>query len=138
MFPSAPTIDNGSENRYCKPCSVINPVGGHTWEKALFRHQARSPISSVSRRGDDFNAIAIDDELLQEIGFAMIQNDLEQAVGRVMLVTMTAEVISSQTSRCPQCKQQANLIGHKQHRRYLLRCWRCLYAPGHIRRYFCI
>lgn len=46
----------------------------------------------MSRNGYEYHAVAFDDELLREIQFAMIETDLEQAVGRARLVSHDCRV----------------------------------------------
>ena len=58
----------------------------------------------VSRGDYDFCAVAFDDELLQEIQFAMIENDLEQAVGRARLVSHNCRVDLFTNIPLQQCK----------------------------------
>ena len=58
----------------------------------------------VSRNGYDFHAVAFDDELLQEIQFAMIEQELEQAVGRARLVSHDCRVDLFTNIPLPQCK----------------------------------
>ena len=58
----------------------------------------------VSRGDYDFSAVAFDDELLQEIQFALIENDLEQAVGRARLVSHNCRVDLFTNIPLQQCK----------------------------------
>lgn len=46
----------------------------------------------ISRNGYEYHAVAFDNKLLQEIQFAMIETDLEQAVGRARLVSHDCSV----------------------------------------------
>lgn len=59
---------------------------------------------TISRNGYDFHAVAFDDELLQEIQFAMIEQELEQAVGRARLVSRDCRVDLFTNIPLPQCK----------------------------------
>ncbi len=58
----------------------------------------------MSRNGYEYHAVAFDDELLREIQFAMIETDLEQAVGRARLVSHDCRVDLYTNIPLPQCK----------------------------------
>ena len=58
----------------------------------------------IKRNGFDFHAVAFDDELLREIQFALIETELEQAVGRARLVSNACRVDLFTNIPLPQCR----------------------------------
>ena len=58
----------------------------------------------INRNGYEYHAVAFDDELLREIQFAMIETELEQAVGRARLVSNDCRVDLFTNIPLPQCK----------------------------------
>ena len=58
----------------------------------------------ICRNGFQFHAMAFDDEYLQEIQFAMIEMELEQAVGRSRIGEYDCRVDVYTNVPLPQCK----------------------------------